>query len=264
MSNCVRPTKRALNDLGMSFPPLTHELEQVKHPLVQHAQRVPEEVDAGGAERIRELDDRVWFKTKVGASRGAVGRALTPTEFTADRDNGLPARAWWLVAAGKRQADTASSDFYSQIAAECRRAGIGKGRTSSEGLLPAEPDYRRWAAERAALVVEAIKRVVREAIARSAQTANLCVAEASAHRIGALVQSREGETYLAVTAEGYVDHKVLAIILSSVPGVCNDDWMAEPGPVLGIEPNDGQFVFSTMLPPVALSAILEEIDDHFL
>ncbi|MDO5737426.1 MAG: hypothetical protein Q4P15_13245 [Propionibacteriaceae bacterium] len=264
MSNRVRPTKRALNDLGLDFPHLTLPLDQVPHRLVQHAQRVPDEVDAGGAERIRDIDDRVWFKVKSGTSRGAAGRVKTPDEITEDQVDGLPAKAWWLVAAGSRQADTAAGDFYSRISAECRRAGAGTGRISTDVLLPTAVDYRRWIAERATLVVEALKHTVREAIARSAQCGDLHVAEARGHRIGALVQSRDGDTYLAVTAEGYVDHKILAIILSAVPNVAVDDWMAEPGPVLGIEPNQGQFVFSTMLPPAALSAILEEIDDHFL
>lgn len=264
MSNRVRPTKRALTDLGLGFPALSLALDQVPHRLVEHAQRVPKEVDAGGAERIRDLDDRVWFKVKSGSLRGAVGRVETPTEITEDRDDVLPVRAWWLVAAGSRRADTSTSDFYSRMSAECRRAGIGTGRSSTDVLLPTAVDYRRWIAERATLVVEAIKRTVREAIARSAQCGDLHVAEARGHRIGALVQSRDGDTYLAVTAEGYVDHKVLAIILSAVPNVSADEWMAEPGPVLGIDPHEGQFVFSTMLPPAALSVILEEIDDHFL
>jgi hypothetical protein len=95
----VRPTKRSLDDLGQVFPPLTEPLPGLDHPLVRHAQRVPAEVDAGGAERIRALADRVWFKCKTSAYRAAVTR-LTSSESA---DRGLPSEeSWWIGAAGVR------------------------------------------------------------------------------------------------------------------------------------------------------------------
>lgn len=114
------------------------------------------------------------------------------------------------------------------------------------------------------MATEAIRRIVREAIARSAQAGGLHVAMSGQHRIGALVKSIEGETYLAIAAEGFIDRHVLAIILDAVPGVPPDDWIAEPGDVAGIVPEDGQFVFSTMLPVESLSSILDEVDGQFL
>jgi hypothetical protein len=57
----VRPTKRALGDLGLSFPALDVPLAKIDHPLVRKAQELPSEVKAGGAERIVSIDDRVWF-----------------------------------------------------------------------------------------------------------------------------------------------------------------------------------------------------------
>jgi len=73
---------------------------------VVKAQRLPEQVAAGGAERILSLDDLVWFKVKTEAWRGAACRA--PLKGTAlPPDVGL----WWLGAAGTRRADSAQEDF---------------------------------------------------------------------------------------------------------------------------------------------------------
>ena len=68
------------------------------------------------------------------------------------------------------------------------------------------------------------------------------------------------ESYLAITAEGHYDPKFVAVLLAAIPGVPPSDWIAEPGPVLGITPASGQVVFSTMLPPEALAALLDEFD----
>ena len=43
------------------------------------AQQTPADVAAGGAERIRSLTDRVWFKCKVSNLRGAVTK-IDPSE----------------------------------------------------------------------------------------------------------------------------------------------------------------------------------------
>lgn len=84
------------------------------------------------------------------------------------------------------------------------------------------------------------------------------------HVIGALVHSHAGDSYRAITAEGYYDHKVVAVLLDAIPGVPRDDWIAEPGPVLGITPAEGQVTFSTILPPQVLSDLLESHDRDYL
>ncbi|MDF1603517.1 hypothetical protein [Nocardioides sp. YIM 152315] len=58
----VRPTKRSLGDLGAELPDLGVRLEEIDHPIIVSAQTVPEQRDAGGAERVVSLTDRVWFK----------------------------------------------------------------------------------------------------------------------------------------------------------------------------------------------------------
>jgi hypothetical protein len=68
----VRPTKRCLGDLGAEAPDLGVPLEEIDHPIVVDAQSVPEQRDAGGAERIVALTDRVWFKVKTSEHRAAV------------------------------------------------------------------------------------------------------------------------------------------------------------------------------------------------
>jgi hypothetical protein len=122
-SATVRPTKRCLDDLGVAFPPYTESLSGLSHPLVRRAQSLPEEVAAGGAERIRSLGDRVWFKCKTSVYRGAVTH-LTPPELESQP---LPSEAaWWVGAAGTRQ-EGSGSDFYAQIGAEATRRGRGTG-----------------------------------------------------------------------------------------------------------------------------------------
>jgi hypothetical protein len=117
----VRPTLRALRDLGLGFPRLDQALDQFDQPLIKKAQDLPEEVGAGGAERVLSLTDRVWFKVKTRDERGAAG------DLDSSEMYDVPRRGWWLVAAGRRQQDTPSKDFYARLTAECRREGKAPG-----------------------------------------------------------------------------------------------------------------------------------------
>lgn len=240
------------------FPALNVRLEDLDEPLVKKAQRLPEEVVAGGAERVLSLTDRVWFKVKTTDQRGAAGEL----ESVAGRP--VPRAAWWLAASGHRKADTAHQDFYELLAMECRRRGKGSGHVSTDQLLPVDTDYRRWQAELAALTVESIRRVVREAMAKSAHDGKIWKAITEGHAIGALVRQEDGESYLVIYAEGYYDPNIVAIMLDAVSGVSSDDWIAEPGDVLGIEPYPGQVIFSTILPPQTLAQVLDEFESDFL
>ncbi|MFF0230414.1 hypothetical protein [Micromonospora sp. NPDC005254] len=254
----VRPTKRCLDDLNLGFPPLEQALDQLGNPLIVKAQLVPEEVAAGSAERILAIRDRVWFKAKVQSLRGAVTK-LDPTG-----DYGLEiaeASAWWWIgAAGWRQEDS-RRDFYRSLAAEVERAGRGSGSGSSEHLLPRDVDVRRLRAEVAVQVTLVIKKIVRKAIAASMKTGKVCTATFSHHRVSALVRARDGEAYLAVTAEGFVDPRLLAVILGAVPHVSGSDWLPEPEGVFGIRPEPGQIIYSAIISANSQAEIMDELSD---
>lgn len=253
----VRPTKRCLDDLGLRFPSLELPLHQAEHDLIAKAQRLPDENASGGAERVLAIDDRVWFKVKVGEYRGAGGHV-------ADVPDDVPP-LWWLVAGGLRRADSKDQDFYGALEAECRRAAKGTpARVSSDHLLPQGIDFRRWQAEQAALGVVALQRVVRELICRSAHSSGPVEATAQGQGLIAWVKSQDGETYLAIATEGFLDPREVAVVLSAVPGMTADDWQIEPGEVLGIQPGLGQLVYSAMLPPESLAAILDESPGGYL
>ena len=100
--HAVRPTKRCLSDLGLSFPTVNTPLSAIDHPLIGKAQRLPDDVASGGAERIKALTDRVWFKVKVVNLRGAATELLP--EDSAQPELLSTAQAWWwLGAAGERK-----------------------------------------------------------------------------------------------------------------------------------------------------------------
>jgi hypothetical protein len=52
----------------------------------------------------------------------------------------------------------------------------------------------------------------------------------------------------------------MAVILAAVPGLTKDDWLPEPGGVMGVEPAYGQIVFSALIPPETQTLILDEFD----
>ena len=57
----VRPTRRTLADLDLAIPDLGSPLDEIDH-VVRAAQAVPAKQEAGGADRILALKDRMWFK----------------------------------------------------------------------------------------------------------------------------------------------------------------------------------------------------------
>lgn len=255
---CVRPTKRCLDQIGLSFPDLATPLCRLSHDLVRRAQAVPNEVKAGGAERIRSLTDRVWLKCKTSTLRGAVTCLSRPE--CEEREIPCGVGEWWLGAAGHRQ-EGSPGDFYAQLKSEADRAGRGTGKASSEHLLPATIDIERLQAELATRSVEAIRGVVTELIVQSLCHSKPYSAEFKAHRVTAYVRAANGsEAYLAIVAEGNWNEKLLAVILSAVPGVPPDSWLAEPGGVAEIQPRDGQIIWSTIIPPEVQARLLDKLD----
>lgn len=256
--NSVRPTKRCLDNLGLNFPPLEVALHALPQVLVAKAQQVPAEVVAGSAERIRAIKDRVWFKVKINAYRGAV------TELERSADHGqeiVEANAWWWIGAAGIRRDDSGGDFYRLLTAEVERAGLGSGTTKSSHLLPAEIDIRRLKAETAVQFTLAIRRTVRRAIALSLRRGKIYCATSGRHRIMALVRAKDGDAYLAVAAEGFIDPKLLAVILGSVPHVAAGDWLPEPEGVFGMTPAPGQIVYSTIISAASQAAIMDEFSE---
>lgn len=251
VSDGVRPTKRCLADLDLTLPDLGHPLNEIDHPIVTAAQAVPEQRDAGGAQRILSLSDRVWFKVKTSGQRAVV------TELPGDQALvGLPSGvgAWWIGAVGHRQADSPQRDFYESIKRECT---VGK-TVSTAQLLPADWDWKRLSAEQAVAWRREMKRMVIHLIARSLTTGHLAVAEFRQHRVKALVRADNGhEAYLAIIAEGIPDPEMFALLLDCVPGVSVDDWQSEPSPLADMEPSPGEIIWSTLFPSEVASAILE-------
>lgn len=253
----VRPTKRCLDDLGLALPDLGQPLDEIDHPVVATAQTVPELRDAGGAQRILLLSDRVWFKVKTGNQRAVVTQ-LRGEDLQAGAEEGMA--SWWIGAAGHRQADSPQRDFYEQIQCECT---VGK-TVSTDRLLPIDWDWKRLTAEQAVAWRHEMKRMVIRLVATSLRTGKITVAEFRRHRIKALVRADEGnEAYLAIIAEGVPVPEIFALLLDCVPGVAADDWQPEPSPLASMTPAAGEVIWSTLLSSDVASAILEcDTDDR--
>lgn len=252
----VRPTRRCLGDRGVELPDLGVRLEEIDDPIIASAQTVPEQRDAGGAERIVAITDRVWFKVKTSDHRAAVTelrRTDLPDWVNESRG------AWWIGAAGRRQTDSPQRDFYATLQRECKTGTT----VSSDHLLPVDWDWKRFAAEQAVAWRRDMKRIVIHLIAMSLKSSHLTVAEFRNHRIKALVRAaNEHEAYLAIIAEGVPDPQMFVLLLDCVPGVAPEDWQPEPSPVAEIKSGSGEIVWSTLFPPEVANAILELDDDH--
>lgn len=250
----VRPTQRCIDDLEVDLPHLGVPLNEIDHPVITSAQALPEQRDAGGAERVVSLTDRVWFKVKTSDHR-AIATELRSGELP----DGTQANtgSWWIGAAGRRQGDSPQRDFYAALKRECT-----SGKTvSTEQLLPSDWDWKRLSAEQAVAWRRAMKRMVIGLIATSLKTGHIAVAEFRSHRIMALVRASNGhEAYLAIVAEGIPDPQVIALLLDCVPGVDRDDWQAEPSSVGEMNPGPGEVIWSTLFPSDIASVILD-LDD---
>ncbi|MCA0178732.1 MAG: hypothetical protein LCH77_03870 [Actinobacteria bacterium] len=250
----VRPTRRCLADLEVDLPDLGVPLDEVDDVIVVNAQALPEQRDAGGAERVVSLSDRVWFKVKT-SDRRAVVTELRESELP----EWIPASrgSWWIGAAGRRQNDSPQRDFYASLQRECTAGRM----VSTDHLLPGEWDWKRLSAEQAVAWRREMKRMVIRLIAMSLKNGHVAVAEFRKHRIKALARAANGhEAYLAIIAEGVPDPQVFALLLDCVPGVSPDDWQAEPSPMAEMTLAPGEIIWSTLFPSEVASAILE-MDD---
>ncbi len=251
----VRPTRRCLADLDVDPPDLGTPLSEIDDPVISSAQSVPEQRDAGGAERVVSLADRVWFKVKT-ADRRAVVTELRGHQIPDWATRGMG--RWWVSAAGRRQSDSPQRDFYAALQRECTT-----GKTvSTDHLLPRDWDWKRLRAERAVAWRSDMKRMVIQLIVTSLKSGKVAVAEFRRHRIKALVRAANGhEAYLAIIAEGVPDANVFALLLDCVPGIAVDDWQPEPSPLAEMSPAPGEVIWSALFPPNIASAILDLAQD---
>jgi len=238
-----------MGNLNLRVPPITEPLCNLDHDLITEAQRLPEAHAAGGVERIVTLKDRVWFKVKTGRWRGAATRLSE-----ADRTDASPqvrTAQWWIGAAGyRREGDPA--DFYAALTAAVEREG-----GSSEKWLPGDWDWKRLELEHASAWEAQIRRIVCELIVRSLRNGHPCQAEFNNYSLTALARANGGETYLVIGTENIADPKVFAVIINAIPGVEPTSWMPEPNGVAGLDPDPGEIIWSTILPPTVAAQLLD-------
>ncbi|MGW4464524.1 hypothetical protein [Micromonospora sp. NPDC004704] len=255
----VRPTRSCARALDLPIPSLDVRMSDLDHLLIKEAQRLPDTHAAGGVERILALADRVWFKVKAGRWRGAAIRLSD-----GDQPPGEPQvqlAPWWLGAAGYRR-DGDPSDFYASMAAAARRDGKHQEGVSSDRWLPDEWDWKRLELEHATAWVWEVRRIVCELIVRSLRTGHSYQAAFQGYSITVLARAADGETYLAVGTENIADPKIFAVILDAVPGIDRDAWLAEPGGVVGLAPEPGEIIWSTILPPAVAAELLDKYTEE--
>lgn len=245
----VRPTRRALVDLGVEVPDLGHLLHELEHPVIMRAQQIPERERGGAAERVRSLTDRVWFKVKTADWRAAVAKLPRPIE-------GIP-QDWWIGAAGPRTADSAQHDFYARLKADAFAGG--RKTCSTDFLLPTPWDSNRLLAEAAVKAERVIRQHVREAAGQSLLNGDVRGFDVGDRNVRIRVKMlADGQAYLAVGATGSVDAAFMVVLLSAIPGVDQSDWMPEPSEGLGVEPAPGEVLWSTMVPAATQQTLLAD------
>jgi hypothetical protein len=236
----VRPTRRCLSELKVDLPDLGTLLHELEHPLIMRAQQVPERVRAGSGERIRSLTDRVWFKVKTSAWRGAAGQ-LPPVIESIDQ-------TWWLVAGGTRADDSAQHDFYSRISADAHSGGANT--CSTDFLLPDEWDAARFLGEVAVFAQRVVRAQTRVAAGESLLNGDIRAFDIGDRNVRVRVKLLDdGQVYLAIGTTGSIDREFVVTLLSAIPGLSGEDWMPEPSDTLGFDPSPGEILWSAMIGP---------------
>jgi hypothetical protein len=249
----ARPTLRVLReDLKITTPAVHEPFDQIGHPLPAKAREQFAD-DNTAHERIRAIDDQVFFKVKVQRWRGAVWI-----------EEQLP----WVVAAGSRE-DGSQDDFYKALENQAARARAEYNRTHTStlpgstyaaDLLPDEDDRLRYQLEAGARFRTNLVTTVRELTAGSLRDGHEHAADYSSFRLGLLVRADEGhETYVAVRITGSVPDDLTAVILRNVPGCDPQSWWPEASlPARHLMP--AEQAWSTLMDLNAAADLLDQMD----
>jgi hypothetical protein len=248
----VRPTIRCLReDLGVvKLPPATIPLHDLDHVVLRKACSLFSTADRSG-ERIRAIDDHMFFKVKVERWRGAVWRPLP---------------AQWLVAAGRREAGS-PDDFYEAMSESARRWRAERNRraspsittdTETSRLLPDHDDEQRLTLEHAVRAVDEFRATVRQLVLGAARAGGERTDEAGGYSLAVLVRRTEiGEVYVGIRIQGPVEPNAYAVILDAVPAVADrESWFVDHMPHRSDRP--GEVVWSNLLDEQELKRALTD------
>ncbi|MCK9876953.1 hypothetical protein MXD61_12280 [Frankia sp. AgPm24] len=234
----------------MTVPRADTPLEDIGHPLLgKAADRFAD--DDTPQERIAAIDDQVLFKVKVQRWRGAVWV-----------DAGIP----WLVAAGQRE-EGSPDDFYAALAA---RATAARARynarhspalatmTYTGDLLPGQEDELRWRAESATRAERTLRSAVHRLVCESLLDGKEHAVMLEGAALGIQVLADQGhETYVAIRIIGSVPRRLVATILSLVPGCQANAWMSDYAmPQRAVAPEEQ--IWSNIMDPAEAAKLLDQ------
>jgi hypothetical protein len=245
-----RPTLRCLTeDLDLAVPPINQPLDEIDHPILT---KVVEQFANAETrhERVRSVDDQVFFKAKVQRWRGAVW---------------VEPDLSWLVAAGRRESGS-PDDFYAALAAEGQAARARynaerkpplKTDTYTGPLLPGRDDRMRYRVEAGVRLVRLLEALVPDLVYESLRDGREYACDLESFGIGVHVRADHGhETYIAIRITGSVPDNLVNVILDIVPGCDRSGWYPEaamPDRLLG---HDEQ-AWSNIMDPAAAAALLD-------
>ncbi|WP_462188647.1 MULTISPECIES: hypothetical protein [unclassified Frankia] len=230
----------------MTVPRADTPLEDIGHPLLgKVGDRFAD--DDTPQERIAAIDDQVLFKVKVQRWRGAVWV-----------DAGIP----WLVAAGQRE-EGSPDDFYAALAARATAARARYNARHSPALATTtytggQEDKLRWRAESATRAERTLRAAVHRLVGESLLDGQEHAVMLDGAALGIQVVADQGhETYVAIRLIGSVPRRLVATILSLVPGCEADAWMsAYAMPQRAVAPEEQ--IWSNIMDPAEAATFLDQ------
>jgi hypothetical protein len=252
MARRVRPTLRCLReDLQQAIPRADTPLNEIGHPLLAKAGEQFAD-DGTPHERIAAIDDRILFKVKIQRWRGAIW---------IDGEGGP-----WLVAAGHRE-DGSPDDFYASLATRAKTARSRYNAVNSPALttatytgdlMPGHEDDLRWRAESAVRNERSLRATVHSLLRQSLLDGREHAAMLDGAALGIQVLADQGySTYVAVRIIGSVPRRLVATILSLIPGCQLDAWMSDYAmPERAVAPEEQ--VWSNIMDPKAAAELLDQ------